>query len=46
MWINFWFFFFLYLYTIPMEFSIMFWNVQGALSLEFRRDFKTISKNY
>ena len=46
MWINFWFCFFLYLYTIPMEFSIMFWNVQGASSPEFRRAFKTISKNY
>ena len=29
-----------------MSVSIMFWNVQGAASGEFRRSFKTIIKNY
>ena len=46
MWINFWICFFLCLYSIPIKFLIMFWNVQGASSLEFRRTFKTISRNY
>ena len=29
-----------------MSVSIMFWNVQGAASGEFRRSFKTMIKNY
>ena len=41
-----WLCFLLYLYSMPVEFSIMFWNVQGPSSPEFRRAFKTVSRNY
>ena len=36
------FFAFIYLMMI----SIMYWNVQGAASADFRRSFRTIVKNY
>lgn len=31
---------------IFMTISILFWNVQGAASGNFRRSFKTVAKNY
>lgn len=34
------------LFILIMSISIMYWNVQGAASGEFRRSFRTIVKNY
>ena len=38
--------FYYFLFMVAMHFSIMFWNVQGASSPNFRRAFKTITHSY